>query len=66
MEKRKNRLTVYGHDVRKITGQSVRTAYRIMAEVRKQCGIKGKVPIKIHEFCQVTGYPIEMVREMLD
>lgn len=59
------RLVIYARDVENLTGLSPRSARRMIHQVRKELGKRKGQYLTIPEFCAVTGFNQEHVREFL-
>ena len=60
-----NRVTVYVKDIMLITGQSERTARRLMKKIREKFNVGNTSFVSVDDFCSFTGLREEKVREFL-
>ena len=49
------RLVIYPQDIQRITGRSVRSAQRLLEDIRKKLGKKKHHLVTYEEFCKCTG-----------
>jgi predicted DNA-binding transcriptional regulator AlpA len=60
-----SRIAIYPKDIMTITGRSERTAYKLMADIKKKYNKQKGQFITLKEFCDFTGMKPEEVQECL-
>ena len=60
-----NRIVVYAKDVMNITGRKERAARKLLAKIRKNYKKKKGDFLTVNEFCQFTGFEVEVVNSFL-
>jgi hypothetical protein len=59
------RLVIYAKDVMNITGQSDRSARRVLERIRRHYGKEKTALVTVEEFCRYTGLEEAFVRPFL-
>ena len=66
MKQLPKRMIICIADIRRITGRSQSTAWRMMRTIRKYYNKPPYTLVTMDEFCRFTGYRAEDVREYLE
>lgn len=64
-ENQPKRITIFTHDVERLTGWSPRSARRMLQKIRKRLGKKENEILTLTEFCSCTGLKEEQVRPFM-
>lgn len=59
------RTVIYAKDIQRITGRRIRTARKMLADIRKRYNKQRTDFVTVREFCSFTGIPEEDVRPYL-
>jgi len=60
------RIVIYAKDVMNITGRKERTAWKMLAQIRKKYKKQKGQFITVEEFCNYTGINEEKVKDFLN
>lgn len=59
------RLVIYVMEIPQLTGQSIRSAHRLVKKIRMQYNLPPRSLITIDQFCEFTGFLKEEVKAAL-